>query len=180
MVNAIRHIVFPGRFQPISVAHINRIQWLRQSFPTACLTVVIGDTGPFNRANFLSTSERAAIFEKVLAIRKIRGVDWVAVLGSGDGEEWARRVILAVPGVDAVASDNPFVIAPLSKMGLRTITYKREGIHASRLRERPFQEWGPSLPEGEWELLCGFGIGERLEILNDDEKYPFLEKSNGS
>lgn len=167
------HIVFPGRFQPISVSHVQRIQWLRKTYPSSRLTVVIGDTGPLNRINFLLPSERMDVFRNVLERNKVEGVGFVVVEGTDDGQVWAQRVLDMVPDADTVASDNPFVTMPLAKAGLEVIMYEREGVSATKIRSMPFSDWEVFLPDGEWEMLRTLGVDKRLETLHGGEKYPF-------
>ncbi len=174
---SIRSIVFPGRFQPVSEAHVSRMRWAMCKHPEAKLTVVIGETGVLNRQNFLTADERKEIFELLIEGLGMARVQIAVVSGCSDGCLWAGRVLAAVPDADAVLSDNPFVYEPLRAAGLTAIHYTREGVDGCTIRDRPFAEWKCFVPALEWELLKRWEVPKRICLLyNDGGRYPFLEK----
>ena len=169
-----QHIIFPGRFQPISNAHISRIRWIRERYPSSKVTIVIGDMGELSVVNFLTAEERGQIFRMLIKERGWNNVDLVSVQGCADGVEWAHRVKMAVPMADAVASDNPFVLEPLHAAGLFIIKYERSGESCSLIRETPFSDWTKYIPLSEWKVLGNMSIERRMSSLSTGAKYPFM------
>lgn len=168
-----KSIVFPGRFQPISIAHVERIKWVLYHFPLATITIIIGETGTLNRQNFLTASERITVFNAVFGMTPFSRIRTVVVRGCKDGDEWATRVISAVPDADSVASDNPFVYEPLCRAGLRYIQYVRSGVSCSAFRNLPVTHWAAFIPEVELSFFMKWKIKERISNLPDGCRYPF-------
>ena len=168
-------IVFPGRFQPVTNAHLDRLRWIVDVFPKAKVTVVIGDVGALNRANFLTVGERREIFLRILSLEcALKHVSVACVAGCADANHWAKSVIGKVPDADAVVSDNLFAIQPLQKIGLAAIRFERNNMNASALREQPVENWISQIPEIEMKLLRYWEVETRLKMLRGEEKYPFL------
>ena len=168
-----RHIIFPGRFQPISNAHVARLESLCNNYPSSKITIVIGDTGDLNKTNFLTVEERVQIFTVIIREYAWSRITLAAVQGCADGMEWAKRIKVAVPEADAVASDNPFVLEPLKSAGLTAITYDRNGVDSSCIREMNFASWHKYIPQLEWNMLCKMSIDDRLFSLPHGTRYPF-------
>ena len=173
-----RHIVFPGRFQPISNAHVARLEWLYNNYHSSKITIVIGDTGNLNKINFLTAEERVHIFSAIIREYGWSRMTLATVHGCADGMEWAKRVKVAVPEADAVASDNPFVLEPLKSAGFTTITYDRSGVDCSCIRKVKFANWMKYIPQLEWNILCRMSIEDRILKLPNGTQYPFCEKEN--
>ena len=173
-----RHIVFPGRFQPISNAHVVRLEWLLNKYPSSKITIVIGDTGDLNKINFLTVEERIQIFTAIIREYAWSRITLTTVHGCADGIEWAKRIKVAVPEADAVASDNPFVLEPLKSAGFTTITYDRSGVDCSCIRKAEFASWMKYIPQLEWDILCRMSIEDRILKLPNGTQYPFCGKDN--
>ena len=168
-----KHIIFPGRFQPISNAHIVRINWILNQYPISRLTIVIGDTGELNSINFLTVEERRNMFNVIIGEQKWENVDCVVVEGCEDGVEWGRRVVSLVPSADSVVSDNPFVFEPLKAIGFYHIEYVRSGVSCAEIRSLGFSEWNNHIPESEWKILNELKIWDRIARLPMGSRYPF-------
>lgn len=173
-----RHIIFPGRFQPISNAHIARLEWLLNNYLASTITIVIGDTGDLNKINFLTVEERVQIFTAIIREYAWSRIKLAIVQGCADGIEWAERIKVAVPEADAVASDNPFILEPLKAAGFTTITYERSGVDCSCIRKKKFANWMKYIPQLEWDMLCRMSIEDRMLNLPIGIRYPFRTVAN--
>lgn len=172
------HIIFPGRFQPISNAHIARLEWLLNNYPASKITIVIGDTGDLNKINFLTVEERVQIFTAIIREYAWNRITLAIVRGCADGIEWAKRIKVAVPEADAVASDNPFILEPLKAAGFTTITYNRSGVDCSCIRKAKFVSWIKYIPQFEWDILCKMYIEDRILNLPIGSRYSFRPAAN--
>lgn len=166
--------VFPGRFQPFTNAHLDRLQKIRAAYPTMRLFVLVGDVGCVNRENFLLPRERCEMIELVCRTRKLADVFVESLKAAYPPELWVRNVQEAVPDVDTVFSDNPFVFGPLQAAGFTSIVHRREGGDSSLLRELPFENWRPLIPAEAFAYMDTRRLHERLLDLNASGRYPFI------
>ncbi len=176
MVKSYKIGLFPGRFQPFTNSHLERIIEITHSFPTMKLCILLGDMGTLNFENFLTVEEREKIIEAICKTHFLKNVFIRAVKGAYPPEKWAESVRYAIPDAEIVFSDNPFVYEPLAKAGLEYRTHCRKGIDGADLRALPFQRWKEYIPQEEFDFLCKNRIHERLQTLSESGKYPFLRR----
>lgn len=170
--------VFPGRFQPFTNAHLERIEKICAAHENLRLCVLVGEVGELNQANFLTVPERVQMIEEVLFHQGLSGRVFVRYAKGAEPEIWAQNVRRAVPEAKIVFSDNPFVCQPLAKAGFLCETHERSGIEGSGLRELPFPQWEEWVPPEVFTFLQKHRLYERMLSLKEAEKYPFLSKKS--
>ena len=170
--------LFPGRFQPFTNAHLERLLAIRSANPALRLIIVLGDVDCLNRENFLYVEERREMIEVVCNNRGIEGVLVTSVAAAYPPDLWVRNVLRTVPGADTVFSDNPFVYGPLESAGLRAVVHERCGTDSSILRRLPFSEWRSLVPPEVFTYVASRGLYERMLRLPSSGRYPFIGPGN--
>lgn len=166
--------LFPGRFQPFTNAHLERLLAIRAAYPAMKLVVVLGDVGCLNRENFLHVEERREMIEQVCQVQGIADVTVTPVAAAYPPCRWVRNVLDAVPEAGTVFSDNPFVYEPLQAVGLVAVVHQRSGPDGSCLRGLPFPEWRAWVPPEVYDYLENRGLHIRMQGLPATGRYPFL------
>jgi nicotinamide mononucleotide adenylyltransferase len=169
--------IFPGRFQPFTNSHFERIRKIVNSYPDIKLHVLIGDIGCLNHDNFLWAEERYDIICLILRKEKIKNVFVNIVQAAYPPELWVDNVFSIIPRVDLVFSDNPFVYEPFGKAGVKTVQHIREGIEGSTLRNKPFSSWFQHIPKYEYDYLKERLLFDRIAQLPKSSRYPFIKKN---
>jgi len=172
-----QHGIFPGRFQPLTNAHEQRIKKILQEYPGIVLTIVIGDVGLLNYENFLTPNERVEILKAVVNNRRWNNVK-ITVVQGGPPREWVSSLCQTIPKIDLVFSDNPFVIEPLRACGYKTIAFCREGNCSSDLRNLPFSKWGNEIPGEVFSYISKKNLHYRLKTLPSTGRYPFMMRQD--
>lgn len=170
--------LFPGRFQPFTNSHLERIEMICRSYPEISLCILIGDMGELNQANFLTVSEREDMITEVLQNNHLTNRVFIRHLPGSDPEIWVPNILRIVHNIKYVFTDNPFVYQPLTQAGLQCIIHKRTGIDSSEIRTYPFDKWRSYVPKEVFEYINKNGLYERIRQLKSAEKYPFLKSDN--
>lgn len=168
--------VFPGRFNPFTNAHLDRLIKICEMYPTMRVFVLVGDVGCVNRENFLMAEERCEMINIVIHNRDIANVFVKTVKGAYPPDRWVKNVLEAVPDADTVFSDNPFIYGPLQTAGLTSIVHQREGIDGSVLRDLPFAHWKSLIPPEIFIYIETHKLYHRLLTLPSSSRYPFMSE----
>jgi nicotinamide-nucleotide adenylyltransferase len=175
--DAVLHAIFPGRFQPPTNAHIQRIQTILTDYPTLQLTIVVGDVGELNKDNFLTPNERVEMFEHIIHTRAWNRVK-VTIVRGAPAHEWIMLLRAAVPHCTMVFSDNPFVTEPLAMAGFTVATFIRDRLDSSGVRGQPIEHWQQNVPEEVYNYIVRHQLHLRLLNLPTTGKYPFLDRTD--
>ena len=170
--------LFPGRFQPFTNAHLERIKNICRVHSDIKLCVLIGDVGELNKSNFLTVSEREFMINEVLQNNDLTDRVFVRHLKGADPETWVSSVLKTVHNLTIVFSDNPFVYQPFTKAGNHCEIYRRTGVNSCDLRTAPFETWKDCVPKEVFEFIAKNKLYKRIQELEISEKYPFLTREN--
>ncbi|MBR5709887.1 MAG: hypothetical protein IKX40_03945 [Thermoguttaceae bacterium] len=170
--------LFPGRFQPFTNAHLERIKSICSAYPDITLCVLIGDVGELNKSNFLTVSEREFMINEVLQNNDLTNRVVVRHLKGAEPETWVSNVLKTVQNLKIVFSDNPFVYQPFIKAGIHCVIHRRAGVNSCDLRTYPFETWKDYVPKEVFEFIANNKLYKRIQELESSEKYPFLTREN--
>ncbi|MCI2414045.1 MAG: nicotinamide-nucleotide adenylyltransferase [Candidatus Aramenus sp.] len=163
--------LFPGRFQPFHLGHLNVVRWAFQNFDE--VVILVGSSSESHTLyNPFTAGERIEmIFNSVKD--EVSKVFIVPLMESFENKNWIHEVELIAPRFDVVISGNPLVVAGSKEY--RVIPppqFNREKYNSTLIRSLMLkgENWRELVPQQVYEYIKVIGGEERIrEIARTDK-----------
>ncbi len=162
-----KRALFIGRFQPFHLGHYNGIRKLLKKYPE--VVVVIGSSeDSFTAENPFTCGERIEMIRLGFSKKDISNLVIVPVPDVNDNRIWVNHLLLHIPEINDVYSNNPLVKMLFSQHGIlvKSIKFherdKKEGEKIRQLMLDNDSGWERDVPKKVADYLKSIEADKRI------------------
>ncbi|MBI5046528.1 nicotinamide-nucleotide adenylyltransferase [Candidatus Micrarchaeota archaeon] len=167
-----KRCLFIGRFQPFHEGHLHAIKKLLRKYDE--IVIVIGSSEDlFTRENPFSCGERIEMIRLAFTKSDLGRMITVPVRDVNDNTMWVDHLLMHIPPVDAVYSNNQLVKLLFSKHGILVDSLDffdrgvKEGVFIRKLLTEANPEWKKHVSPKIVKYLLSIGAEKRLKKLHE-------------
>ncbi len=162
--------LFPGRFQPFHLGHLNVVKWALQEFDEAI--ILVGSASESHTLyNPFTAGERVEMIFNSLKEYAPR-IFIIPLMESFENKNWIHDVELVTPRFDVIVSRNPLVVAGSKEYKVvQPPQFNREKYNSTLIRSL-------MLNGGNWRDLVPPEVYEYINSINGVERIREIAKSD--